>query len=95
MEEAITYVLLGERVDELRKDLVGDDGLGQLIRVVGKTAEGESSRLLDRWNIIEEQRSQEGHNAYFNQEKHQFQLRVLGNLAGNVRVSQATLKRRG
>ena len=64
MKEAITYVLLGERVDELRKDLVGDDGLGQLIRVVGKTAEGESSRLLDRWNVIQKQGSQKSHNAY-------------------------------
>ena len=36
-----TYVLLGERVDELREDLVGDDGLSELIRVVGETAEGE------------------------------------------------------
>ena len=64
MKEAITYVLLGERVDKLRKDLVGDDGLGQLIRVVGKTAEGESSGLLDRWNVIQKERSQKSHNAY-------------------------------
>ena len=79
-----TYVLLREGVDELGQDLVGDDGLSELIGVVGEAAEGKSGRLLDRWHIIEEQRSQEGHNAYFNQEKHQFQLRVRGNYSAQA-----------
>jgi hypothetical protein len=35
--------LLGKRVNELREDLVRNDGLSKLIRVVGKTAEGKSS----------------------------------------------------
>ena len=38
----MTYVLLREGVDELGKDLVGDNGLSKFVRVVGKTAEGKS-----------------------------------------------------
>ena len=38
----MTYVLLGEGVDELGQDLVGDNSLSKFIRVVGKTAEGKS-----------------------------------------------------
>lgn len=38
-----TYVLLRERVDELRKDLVRDDSLSELIRVVGEAAKSECS----------------------------------------------------
>ena len=59
----VTYVLLREGVDELWEDLVGDNSLGQLIRVVGKSSEGKSSGLLDAWHVIEEKWSQEGHNA--------------------------------
>ena len=58
-----TYVLLGERVDQLGEDLVGDNSLGQLIRVVGQTAEGQGSRLLDGRHVIEQKGSQESHNA--------------------------------
>ena len=36
-----TYILFGKRVNELRKNLVRDDCLGELIRVVGKTSESE------------------------------------------------------
>jgi len=43
----VESVLLGKRVDELGKDLVGDDSFGKLIRVVGETAESKSSGLLD------------------------------------------------
>ncbi len=59
-----TYVLLGEWVDQLRKNLIWDDGLGQLVRVVGKTAECECSWLLDAGNVIQQEGSQEGHNTY-------------------------------
>ena len=38
-----TYVLLGERVNKLREDLVRNDGLSKLIRVVSKAAKGKSS----------------------------------------------------
>ena len=70
---AITYVLLRERVDELGKDLVGDDGLGQFIRVVGEAAKSESGRLLNRWDVIQKQRSQKSHNAC-RKMKNQFQF---------------------
>lgn len=59
-----TYVLLGKGVDKLGEDLVGDNSLSQLIGVVGETAEGKSSGLLDGGNVIEKKRSQKGHNAY-------------------------------
>ena len=59
----MTYVLLGERVDELREDLVGDDGLSKLVGVVGEATESQSSGLLDGGHIIEEEGSQESHNA--------------------------------
>ena len=57
-----TYVLLREGVDKLRENLVGDNSFSELVRVVGETAEGESSGLLDGGNIIEKEGSQEGHN---------------------------------
>ena len=60
----MTYVLLGERVDQLRKDLIRDDGLGELVRVVGEATESQSSGLLDGGHIVEEEGSQESHNAY-------------------------------
>ena len=40
--EEVTYVLLGKRVDELREDLVRDDSLGELVRVVGETSKSQS-----------------------------------------------------
>ena len=48
----ITYVLLGKRINELRKDFVGNNGFSELIRVVCKSTEGKSCRLLDTWNVI-------------------------------------------
>ena len=57
-----TYVLLGEGVDELGKDLVGDDGLSEFVRVVGETAQGKSSRLLDRGHVVKKEGSQKSHN---------------------------------
>jgi hypothetical protein len=49
----ITYVLLGKRINELRKDFVRNDGLSELIRVVSESTEGKSSRLLNTWDVIE------------------------------------------
>ena len=60
-----TYVLLGERVDKLGKDLVGDNSLSELVRVVGETSEGQSGGLLDGRDVVKEKRSEESHNAYF------------------------------
>ena len=59
----MTYVLLRKRVDELREDFVGDDSLSKLVRVVGEATESQSSGLLDGGHIIEEEWSQESHNA--------------------------------
>ena len=57
-----TYVLLREGVDKLWEDLVGDNSLSQFVRVVGKSSKGKSGGLLDTWDVIEEEWSQEGHN---------------------------------
>ena len=56
-----TYVLLRQRVDKLWENLVRDNGFSELIRVVGETSEGQSSRLLNGWNIIEKKWSEKGH----------------------------------
>ena len=55
--------MLGKRVDKLGKDLVGHNSLGELIRVVGQTTEGQSSGLLDRWHVIEKEWTEKSHNA--------------------------------
>lgn len=60
----LTYVLLGEGVDELGKDLVGDDGLGEFVGVVGEAAQSERSRLLNGGHVVEEEGSQESHHTY-------------------------------
>jgi len=57
-----TYVLLTQGVDELRQDLVGHDGLSEFIRVVGKSTKGQGSRLLDAWDVVQQEWSQKGHN---------------------------------
>lgn len=56
-----TYVLLGEGVDELGQDFVGDNGFSELIGVVGESAEGEGCRLLDAGDVIEEKGAEESH----------------------------------
>ena len=56
-----TYVLFRQRVDKLWENLVGDDGFSELIRVVGETSESESSGLLDGWDVVEKERSEESH----------------------------------
>ena len=57
-----TYVLLRERVNELGKDLVGDNGLSELIRVVGEAAESQSSRLLNGRHVVQKEGAEESHN---------------------------------
>ena len=59
----ITYVLLREGVDKLWEDLVGDDSLSKLIRVVSESSKSKGSGLLDGWDVVEKQRSQKSHNA--------------------------------
>ena len=39
----MTYVLFREGVDKLGKDLVGDNSLSELVRVVGETAKSQSA----------------------------------------------------
>ena len=53
--------MLRKRVDELREDLVGYNSLGEFIRVVGKTSKSESSGLLNGWDVIEKEWSEESH----------------------------------
>jgi hypothetical protein len=59
----VEAVLLGERVHELREDLVRDDGLGQLVVVVGEAAERERGRLLDTGDVVQKERAQQLHHA--------------------------------
>ena len=61
-EVATTYVLLRKRIDELGKNLVRDDSLSKLIRVVSETSKGKSGGLLDRGNIVQQEGSQKSHN---------------------------------
>ena len=61
-EVVTTYVLLRKRIDELGKNLVRDDSLSKLIRVVSETSEGKSGGLLDRGNIVQQEGSQKSHN---------------------------------
>ena len=41
VSQNITYILLGKGVYKLWQDLVGDDGLSELIRIVCQSAESE------------------------------------------------------
>ena len=45
------------------QDLVGYNGLSELIRVVGKSSKGQGGRLLDTWDVIEEKWSQKSHDS--------------------------------
>ena len=58
----LTYVLLRKRVDELGKNLVGDDSLSELVGVVGETAESQSSRLLDGGHVVQKEGTEQSHN---------------------------------
>ena len=78
-----TYVLLGEGVDELWEDLVGHDGLSQLVRVGGESAKSQGGRLLDRGHIVEEKRSQERHNTCNRQIQIQTNKRDKSHQSGN------------
>lgn len=57
----VEAVLFGKRVDQLGKNLIGDNSLGELVGVVGKATKSESSRLLDRWYVVEEEWAEECH----------------------------------
>ena len=50
----ITYVLLRKRVNKLWEDLIGDNSLSKLIRIVGQSTEGECGGLLDAWHVVKE-----------------------------------------
>ena len=63
MKKKVTYVLLGERVDKLGKDLVGHNSLSELVRVVGETAKGKSGGLLDGGHVVEKKGTEKSHNA--------------------------------
>jgi hypothetical protein len=47
-----THILLAERVDELREDVVRDDSLREIIRVVCEAPERERRRLLDARDLF-------------------------------------------
>lgn len=47
-----TYVLLGQGVDELWEDVSLDDGLCQVVIVVGQSSQSQSSCLLDGRNHV-------------------------------------------
>ena len=53
--------MLTKGVDKLWQDLVGHDGLSELIRVVGKSSKSQGGGLLDTWDVIEEKWSQKSH----------------------------------
>jgi len=57
----VESVLLGKGVHKLGEDFVGDNGFGELVRIVSQSAEGESSRLLDGRDVIQEEGSEESH----------------------------------
>ena len=59
--KSITYVLLGKGVNKLWKNLVRHNSLGELVRVVGESSKSKGGRLLDGRDVIEEERSEEGH----------------------------------
>ena len=80
----VTYVLLRKRVNKLWKDFIRDDGLSELIRVVGESSEGQSSRLLDGRNVIKKKWSQQSHDTY-NREKRLESLKI-------PRILTSTLK---
>ena len=56
-----SYILLCERIYELRQHLVHDDGLGQRLGIVGQPSQCQCSRLLDGRHGVEQQRSQQRH----------------------------------
>ncbi len=53
--------MFGKRVHQLGKNLVGDNGLSELVRVVGKSAEGQRGRLLDAGHVVQKKWSEESH----------------------------------
>lgn len=58
----LIYVLLREGEDQMGEDVVGHDVGGEVLRVVGKTAQGDGGGLLDAWDVIQQQRPKKAHN---------------------------------
>jgi hypothetical protein len=56
-----THILIRERVDELRQDLVHDDSFGESLRVVGEAPQRERRGLLNRGHRVEQERAQQRH----------------------------------
>lgn len=45
----------------MRKDFIRDNGFSKFVRVVSKSSKSEGSRLLDGWNVIQKEWSEECH----------------------------------
>lgn len=61
--ERETYVLFSQGINKLRKDVSFDNSFCQVIIVVGQSAEGEGSCLLDCGHNVQKERSKKGHNS--------------------------------
>lgn len=62
-EERKTYILFSQGINKLRKDVSFDNSFCQVIIVVGQSAEGEGSCLLDCGHNVQKERSKKGHNS--------------------------------
>lgn len=56
-----TYVLLAQRIHQLREDLVGNNSLREVIGVVGEAAQRERSSLLNARHVVQQQRPEQLH----------------------------------
>ena len=54
---------LTERINKLRENVGFYNGLGHIVAVIGQSAQGKRSRLLDSWNNVKQQWSQELHHS--------------------------------
>lgn len=62
-ENGKTYILFSQGINKLRKDVSFDNSFCQVIIVVGQSAEGEGSCLLDCGHNVQKERSKKGHNS--------------------------------
>lgn len=62
-EKLKTYILFSQGINKLRKDVSFDNSFCQVIIVVGQSAEGEGSCLLDCGHNVQKERSKKGHNS--------------------------------
>lgn len=58
------HILLHQRADQYRQDVLLDHGLRQVLAVLGQAAQGQSRCLLDAGNHVQHQRSQQGNHAF-------------------------------